>query len=103
MTEIVRGSVVKYSSGGKTYHSREEVLRAGLDPDELEKVSVDAGNGGDDDVWMSRFVEEYHVTRVSGPDAYGHATRRCDEAGCAAGEELYLGKTAELSLVDAAH
>lgn len=35
-------------------------------------------------------VRDYHVTRVSGRDVYGHSCACCDPNGCN-GLELYLG------------
>jgi hypothetical protein len=36
----------------------------------------------------------YHVTRIDGRDLYGHNECHCDASGCA-GDELYLGTSAE--------
>ena len=42
----------------------------------------------------------YHVTRMSEQGVYGHPTSRCDEAGCAAGQEWFLGSMESLGLDD---
>ena len=46
--------------------------------------------------------DEFHVTKVTERGVYGHETDCCDEAGCAAGSEVYFAEV-DADEVDAGH
>lgn len=46
--------------------------------------------------------EEFHVTRVTERGVYGHSTDSCDEAGCAAGSDVYWAEV-DADEVEAGH
>lgn len=73
-----KAEAVKFAEakgGGKIYTNYTE---SDLNPD-FEQVE-------------SAPTETIHVTGVRDGGVYGHPTSRCDEAGCAAGTELFYAK-----------
>lgn len=73
--------------------------KAGAAGDQAQVALCDRAIAGDEAALRecARVIAEaaaqrtsYHVTRAGTAGVYGHATRHCDEAGCAAGADRFL-------------